>query len=83
MARPMPREAPVTSATLPVRSKRGLFDKRFDGCKIVGAPERHRDGVALNLAHETSQDGAGANLNIRCDAFGRKAGDDGLPAHGR
>ena len=36
----------------------------------------------MDLADQSAQHGAGTHLNIRCDAFRRKARDDGLPAHG-
>ena len=48
-----------------------------------GAPKLDDGGLAVNLAHEPAQHGAGTHLNIRCDALRRKARDDGLPAHRR
>ena len=39
--------------------------------------------LAMNLAHQPAQHRAGAHLNIRCDAFRRKAPHHLLPAHRR
>ena len=37
----------------------------------------------MDLAHQPAQDGAWSHLNIRCDAFGRKALHDRFPSHRR
>src|SRR6267143_463483 len=85
---PMPREAPVTSATLSERSimndRRSAtgnlrFGEGFDRGEIVRIAETDRRGVAMNLPHEATQDRARTDLNIRGDAFRRKALDDRLP----
>src|SRR5262249_19949870 len=80
IARPIPRDAPVTSATLPVRSN---MRERFNGCEIVGCAEVDHPGFAVNLAYQTAQHRAWTYFNIRCDALRRKAGDDLLPADRR
>ena len=84
IARPMPRDAPVTSATFPERLnivdrrrwRRTIIDGRFDRREIVGAAEADGRRFAVNLAHESAQHRARTHLNIRCDAFRRKALDD-------
>src|SRR4051812_45522956 len=80
VARPIPRDAPVTSATLPVRLN---IDGRFDRCEIVGGAETDDGRRAMNLADHSAEHRARTHLNIRCDAFRRKALDHGLPSHGR
>ena len=82
MARPMPRDAPVTSATFPgeiehvsgARAfRRASGERRLDGCQIVRAAEVHDRGFAMNPADQPAQHRAWTHLNIRCDAFRRKA----------
>src|SRR3954452_9988703 len=82
IARPIPREAPVTSAILPVSSSMSGA-QRLDGRQIVGHAEVRDHGVAMDLPDQTAQHRAGANLNIRGDALGRKATHDLLPTHRR
>src|SRR5207302_3797671 len=82
MARPMPRDAPVTSATRPERSNMWR-DEGIDRREIVGAAEALDRGGPVNLAHEAAQHRPRPHLNIRCDAFRRKAAHHGLPAYGR
>src|SRR6516225_4077100 len=79
IARPMPRDAPVTRATLPSRLN---MSQRFNGCEIVRAAETDRGSVADDLADQTAQHGAGTYLNIRCDAFERKPSHDVFPPDG-
>src|ERR1051325_5052354 len=80
MPRPMPRDAPVLTATLPVRSStHTCFHRR----EILGGGEVEDASVLVDLLDETAEHGAGAHLNIVGDAFRRKAPHDLLPAHGR
>src|SRR5262249_11281719 len=79
MAFPMPRDAPVTRATLLAR----LNMNGVDGGQIFGTAEVQNRRVLVDLLYEPAQDRSGAYLNIRCDALFRKALDDGLPADGR
>src|SRR5262245_24297450 len=77
--RPIPRDAPVTIAILPDRSStQTCFHRR----KVVRRREVEHGGVLVNLPDETAEHGAGAHLNIVCDALGRKATHDLLPAYG-
>src|SRR5918996_1720499 len=78
IARPIPRDAPVTSATLPDKSN---MKQRFDGCEIVWRAERERRRLAVYLAHQPAQHRPGTHFNICCDALRGKALDDGFPAH--
>src|SRR5438309_3163450 len=80
IARPIPRDAPVTSATRPVRSNMEL---RLDGRQIAGAANADDRGLAMDLANQPAQNGARTHLNIRGDALGRKAVHHRLPAYGR
>src|SRR5436190_1606417 len=82
MARPIPRDAPVTSAILPV-SWNMSGTQRLDLRQVVWRAEGHHRGVAMDLANQSAQDAAWTNLNIRCGPFRRKAADDVIPAHGR
>src|SRR5436190_3272796 len=78
--RPIPRDAPVTIATLPVRSRtQTCFHRR----EIVRRGEVEDACVLVDLFDETAEHGAGAHLNIVGDAFRRKAADHLLPAHRR
>src|SRR3954468_12731662 len=80
IARPMPREAPVTRATLTARLS---MNQGFNRREIVRAAEVDDGGLTMNLADQPAQHGARAHFNIRCDAFRRKAPHHGLPAHPR
>src|SRR5215471_18636295 len=80
IARPMPRDAPVTRATLPSRLN---MNQRFNRCEIVWAAEADDGGVAMNPANHAAQHRTGTYLNIRCDAVGRKTLHDVFPPHGR
>ena len=75
-SRPMPRDAPVTIATLPRRSNMG--ENRV---QIVGRAEGEDVGVLVNLLDQSAQHASRAHLNIRGDAFRRKAMHDVLPQH--
>src|SRR5882672_2067810 len=80
IARPIPRDAPVTSATFPDRlNMMGLPDELFDRSEIVRAAEVRHVRVFVYLAHQSAQHRARTNLNIRCDALGRKAAHDVFP----
>ena len=86
IARPMPRDAPVTSATLPVEIEHVwslVAASASIAARSSGAPKLTTVRLAVNLAHQPAQHRARTHLNIRCDAFGRKAADDGFPAHRR
>ena len=59
-------------------------ERRLDGRQIVRARRSSTTrGLAMNLAHQPAQHGARTHLNIRCDAFRRKAPHDRLPPHRR
>src|SRR5437868_15421998 len=58
IARPIPRDAPVTSATFPVSSNTQRLDRRH----IFGQTDVHDGGVANNSADHSAQHGARANL---------------------
>src|SRR5260221_12423099 len=88
MARPMPRDAPVTSATLPVSvnmfwsaslSGERLFDRR----EIVGTPEADDLRSTMDLADQSAQHGTGTHLTIRSDASRRNAFHARTPADRR
>src|ERR1043166_1957709 len=79
MAFPMPRDAPVTRATLLAR----LNMNGVEGGQILRTAEAQYVRVLVDLLYEPAQDRAGTYLNIRCDALFRKALHDGLPADGR
>ena len=80
----MPRDAPVTSATLPERSNISVRrPPRLAAESRPGPPKLDDRRVAVDLAHQAAQDRARTHLNIRCDALRRKAPDDGFPAHRR
>src|SRR5258708_35467410 len=79
MAFPMPRDAPVTSATLPARLNKQSFYSR----QIVGTAEVENDRIAMDFLHEAAQDRARTYFNIRCDALRRKAPHHGVPADRR
>src|SRR5712691_5138944 len=78
--RPIPRDAPVTLATLPERSSTQTF---FHRRELLGRGKVEHACVLVNLLDETAEHGAGAHLNIVGDAFRRKATDDLLPANRR
>src|SRR5215216_5813154 len=71
-ARPIPRDAPVTTATLPVRSS---TQTRFHGCQIVGRREVEDACLLVDLLDDTAEHGAWTHLNIVGDALRRKATD--------
>src|SRR5436190_1643082 len=78
--RPMPRDAPVTIATLPVRSStQTCFHRR----QIVRRGEVEDACVLVDFLDETAEHRAGAHLNIVGDAFRRKTAHHLFPAHGR
>src|SRR4029077_5151507 len=80
IARPIPRDAPVTSATRPVRSN---MEVGLDGRQIAGVAKADDRGLAMDLANQSAQDCARTHFNIRCDALGRKAAHHGVPAYWR
>ena len=85
IARPMPRDAPVTSATFPSdrTSHQGPTGPARPAStrSIVRHAEAQDRRLAVNLPNEPAQHGPRAHLNIRCDAFRRKATDDFLPSN--
>ena len=81
IARPMPRDAPVTSATCPDEIEHQR--ERLDRGQIVRGAEARDRRVAVDLADQSAQDRPRTHLNIRCDALRRKAPDDRFPAHRR
>src|SRR5262249_11104358 len=80
IARPMPRDAPVTSATLPVRLN---MEFRFDRCEIVRLFDVEDCRLAVDPLHHAAQRVPGTHFNIRCDALRRKALHDRFPPHRR
>src|SRR4030095_2172002 len=81
--RPIPRDAPVTIATLPERSNMPRLNaKRFvQRGEIVWPSEVRHDRLFVDLLHEPAQDRAWAHLNIVGDAFRGKPADDLLPTN--
>src|SRR5262245_7979241 len=77
----MPRDAPVTIATLPERSNMPRLNaKRFvQRGEIIWPREVRHDRLFVDLLHEPAQDRARAHLNIVGDAFRGKPADDLLP----
>src|SRR5262245_66680856 len=77
----MPRDAPVTIATLPERSNMPRLNaKRFvQRDEILWPREVRDDRFFVDLLNEPAQDRAGAHLNIVGDAFRGKPADDLLP----
>src|SRR6476660_4976497 len=75
IARPIPRDAPVTTATLPVRSNTQRLDRR----NILRRSDVCNLRLAVDAAHHAAQNCPRTNLNIRCDALGRKTTDDVFP----
>src|SRR5258707_606980 len=78
IARPIPRDAPVTTATFPVRSN----TQRLDRLHIAGHGDVRHRRLAIDFADQPAQHRPRPNLNIRGDALRRKATDDFLPADG-
>src|SRR5262245_30193106 len=79
--RPMPRDAPVTIATLPERSNMTrLKAKRFlQRGEIVWPREVRHDRFFVNLLYEPAQDRPRAHFNIVGDAFRGKPADHRFP----
>src|SRR5262245_22824867 len=79
--RPMPRDAPVTIATLPERSNMPRLNAKrvVQRGKIVWLREVRYDRFFMDLLNEAAQDRARAHLNIVGDAFRGKPANNLLP----
>src|SRR5687768_16730715 len=75
ISRPMPRDAPVTIATLSDRSNMEY------GFEVLGCGEGEHLRLPVNLLDEAAKHTPRPHLNIRGDARGRKILDDPLPQH--
>src|SRR5215212_2329907 len=83
--RPMPRDAPVTIATLPERSNMTRLNAKgfvYRG-EFVRPREVRHDRFFVDLFHEPAQDRARAHRNIVGDAVRGKSANHLFPADGR